>query len=150
MLKRILHIHSYFKVCAREAQHDCCFASMWFQFVVIAVPGSKLAIGHIFFPQIFFFFYGYWITDYSLPVTWCPLRGLFLQCLCCSYYYHYIKMIIVLLLLNYFCCCCCNIQGMTKVLIIIIADYNYSHDLSGWNAFITLKFWLLPFEEPRK
>lgn len=71
MLKRILHIHSYFKVCAREAQHDCCFASMWFQFVVIAVPGSKLAIGHIFFPQIFFFFYGYWITDYSLPVTWC-------------------------------------------------------------------------------
>lgn len=118
MLKRILHIHSYFKVCAREAQHDCCFASMWFQFVVIAVPGSKLAIGHIFFPQIFFFFYGYWITDYSLPVTWCPLRGLFLQCLCCSYYYHYIKMIIVLLLLNYFCCCCCNIQGMTKVLTI--------------------------------
>ena len=56
MLKRILHIHSYVKVCARTAQHDCCFASMWFQFVVIAVLGSKLAIGHIFFPQIFFFF----------------------------------------------------------------------------------------------
>lgn len=80
--------------------------------------GFKTRHWPYFFPQIFFFFYGYWITDYSLPVTWCPLRGLFLQCLCCSYYYHYIKMIIVLLLLNYFCCCCCNIQGMTKVLTI--------------------------------
>ena len=54
MLKGILHIHSYFKVCARAAQHDCCFASMWFQVVVIAVLGLKLAIGRIFSHKFFF------------------------------------------------------------------------------------------------
>ena len=108
------------------------FSSLSLQY---RLQNSPLAI---FFSTNFLLFYGYWSTDYSLPVTRCPLWGLFLQCLCCTYYYHYIKMIIVLLLLNYFCCCCCNIQGMTKVLT--------SHDLSGWNAFITLKFWLLPFE----
>ena len=66
MLKGILHIHSYFKVCARAAQHDCCFASMWFQVVVIAVLGLKLAkIWPYFFPQIFFL----WLLEYRLFIA---------------------------------------------------------------------------------
>lgn len=73
MLKRILHIHSYVKVCARAAQHDCCFASIWFQFVVIAVPASKLTIGHIFFHKFSSFL---WLLEYRLFIASDPVSSL--------------------------------------------------------------------------
>ena len=107
----------------------CGFSSLSLQYWVQNLPLA------VFFSTNFLLFYGYWSTDYSLLVSWCPLRGLFYNIcvLTCSYYYHYIKIIIVLLLLNYFCCCCCRNTGHDKGTVQIA----HCHDLSGWYALIT-------------
>ena len=44
--------HFFDKVRAWAAQRDCYFASTWFRFVAIAVPGSKPTIGHIVFHEL--------------------------------------------------------------------------------------------------